>query len=78
MHGKRYFRRTVSSPRIEAADGLYGPPLAPSIPGTKRVSRVDENTAADQLGLSADQIERLNNLTPALGERHEVAQTANH
>ena len=54
----------------------YGPPLPPSIPGTKRVSRVEENTAADQLGLSAEQIERLNNLTSAVGERHEVAQMA--
>ena len=31
------------------------------------------NTAADQLELSADQLERLNNLTPAAGERHESA-----
>jgi diketogulonate reductase-like aldo/keto reductase len=44
--------------------------LAP-IPGTKRVSRVEENTAADGIELSAQQIERLNNLTPATGERHE-------
>jgi aryl-alcohol dehydrogenase-like predicted oxidoreductase len=54
------------------AQGDY---IAP-IPGTKRVSRVDENTAADQLELSAEQIERLNNLTPAAGERHEEAQMA--
>ena len=32
--------------------------------------------AADQLELSAEQIERLNNLTPAAGERHEEAQMA--
>jgi diketogulonate reductase-like aldo/keto reductase len=44
--------------------------------GTKRVSRVEENTAADQLELSAEQIKRLNNLTPAAGERHEEAQMA--
>src|SRR5881275_2803639 len=50
-----------------------GDDIAP-IPGTKRVSRVEENTAADQLELSAEQIERLNNLTPAAGERHEEAQ----
>src|SRR5439155_11432045 len=41
-----------------------GDDIAP-IPGTKRVSRVEENTAADQLELSAEQIERLNDLTPA-------------
>ena len=52
-----------------------GDDIAP-IPGTKRVSRVEENTAADQLELSDEQIERLNNLTPAAGERHEEAQMA--
>jgi aryl-alcohol dehydrogenase-like predicted oxidoreductase len=52
-----------------------GDDIAP-IPGTKRVSRVEENTAADQLELSAGQIERLNNLTPAAGERHEETQMA--
>ena len=52
-----------------------GDDIAP-IPGTKRVSRVEENTAADQLKLSAEQIERLNHLTPAVGERHEEAQMA--
>jgi aryl-alcohol dehydrogenase-like predicted oxidoreductase len=52
-----------------------GDDIAP-IPGTKRVSRVEENTAADQLELSAEQVERLNNLTPAAGERHEEAQMA--
>ena len=50
-----------------------GNDIAP-IPGTKRVSRVEENTAADQLELSAEQIERLDNLAPAAGERHDEAQ----
>jgi aryl-alcohol dehydrogenase-like predicted oxidoreductase len=49
-----------------------GDDIAP-IPGTKRVARVEENTAADQLELSPRQIERLNNLTPAAGERHTQA-----
>src|SRR5437764_1021472 len=52
-----------------------GDDIAP-IPGTKRVARVEENTAADRLKLNAEQIERLNNLTPAAGERHEEAQMA--
>jgi aryl-alcohol dehydrogenase-like predicted oxidoreductase len=52
-----------------------GDDIAP-IPGTKRVSRVEENTAADQLELTDEQIERLNHLTPAAGERHEEAQMA--
>ncbi len=47
-----------------------GDDIAP-IPGTKRVSRVEENTAADGIELSAGQIERLNNLHPATGERHD-------
>ncbi len=52
-----------------------GDDIAP-IPGTKRVSRVEENTAADGIELSAEQIERLDNLTPATGERHEDANMA--
>jgi hypothetical protein len=42
--------------------------------GTKRVSRVEENTAADGIGLDAEQVQRLNDLAPAAGERHEEAQ----
>jgi len=49
-----------------------GDDIAP-IPGTKRVSRVEENTAADTLRLTAEQIARLNDLTPAIGERHNEA-----
>jgi aryl-alcohol dehydrogenase-like predicted oxidoreductase len=52
-----------------------GDDIAP-IPGTKRVSRVEENTAADSIELNAQQIERLNNLTPAAGERHEESSMA--
>ena len=52
-----------------------GDDIAP-IPGTKRVARVEENTAADGIELSAQQIERLNNLTPATGERHSEANMA--
>ena len=52
-----------------------GEDIAP-IPGTKRVSRVEENTAADQLELSAEQIRRLDDLAPAAGERHNEANMA--
>jgi len=52
-----------------------GGDIAP-IPGTRRVARVEENTAADSIELSADQLERLNNLTPAAGERHNEASMA--
>jgi aryl-alcohol dehydrogenase-like predicted oxidoreductase len=49
-----------------------GDDIAP-IPGTKRVSRVEENTAADGVELSSEQIRRLNDLTPATGARHDEA-----
>jgi aryl-alcohol dehydrogenase-like predicted oxidoreductase len=52
-----------------------GDDIAP-IPGTKRVSRVEENTAADAIELSAAQIQRLNDLTPATGERHDETNMA--
>lgn len=52
-----------------------GDDIAP-IPGTKRVSRVEENTAADRIELSLDQIARLNKLTPAAGERHDEGNMA--
>ncbi|WP_328778276.1 aldo/keto reductase [Streptomyces canus] len=58
-----------------------GDDIAP-IPGTMgvppaggwgRVSRVEENTAADAVALTAEQLARLNNLAPAAGDRlHEA------
>jgi aryl-alcohol dehydrogenase-like predicted oxidoreductase len=44
------------------------------IPGTKHVSRVEENTAADGITLTADQIATLDRLTPAEGGHHTDAQ----
>ena len=52
-----------------------GQDIAP-IPGTRRVARVEENTAADGVVLSEDQLDRLNNLAPAAGERHDAANMA--
>jgi aryl-alcohol dehydrogenase-like predicted oxidoreductase len=52
-----------------------GDDIAP-IPGTKRVARVEENIAADKVKLSPAQIERLNNLTPAAGARHDAGNMA--
>jgi aryl-alcohol dehydrogenase-like predicted oxidoreductase len=49
-----------------------GDDIAP-IPGTRRVSRVEENTTADSIELTADQLQRLDNLTPAAGDRHDEA-----
>jgi aryl-alcohol dehydrogenase-like predicted oxidoreductase len=66
--------QTGSTPAQVALAWLLaqGNDIAP-IPGTKRVSRVEENIAADHLVLNAGQLERLNNLTPAVGERHNEA-----
>ena len=44
------------------------------IPGTKRVSRVEENVGADDVELSPEQIERLDKLPPAAGEHHNEQQ----
>ncbi|MGH3591697.1 MAG: aldo/keto reductase, partial [Pseudonocardiaceae bacterium] len=50
-----------------------GDDIAP-IPGTKRVSRVEENTAADRVELTNEQIDKLNNLTPPAGDHHNEQQ----
>jgi aryl-alcohol dehydrogenase-like predicted oxidoreductase len=52
-----------------------GNDIAP-IPGTRRVARVEENTAADRIQLSDDQLNRLSDLTPAAGERRDEANMA--
>jgi aryl-alcohol dehydrogenase-like predicted oxidoreductase len=44
------------------------------IPGTKRVRRVEENTAADAVELTAEQTATLDALTPAQGGHHTEAQ----
>jgi aryl-alcohol dehydrogenase-like predicted oxidoreductase len=50
-----------------------GDNIAP-IPGTKRVSRVEENVAADGVELSVEQISRLDKLPPAAGAHHNEQQ----
>lgn len=52
-----------------------GNDIAP-IPGTRRVTRVEENTEADGIELTGDQLERLNALRPAAGERQDEANMA--
>jgi aryl-alcohol dehydrogenase-like predicted oxidoreductase len=44
------------------------------IPGTKRVTRLEENVAADTIELSSGQLAKLDNLAPAAGEHHNEAQ----
>lgn len=50
-----------------------GPDIVP-IPGTKRVARLEENAGADTVELSAEQMVRLDGLTPAAGDHHSAAQ----
>jgi aryl-alcohol dehydrogenase-like predicted oxidoreductase len=50
-----------------------GDDIAP-IPGTKRVVRVEENIAADDIELTPDQMDKLTNLTPAAGGHHNQQQ----
>ena len=52
-----------------------GDDIAP-IPGTRRASRVEENTAADDVHLNPRQIDRLSALETAAGERHDEANMA--
>jgi aryl-alcohol dehydrogenase-like predicted oxidoreductase len=50
-----------------------GDDIAP-IPGTKRVFRIEENVGADAVELSAEQLSRLDRVTPAAGEHHNEQQ----
>ena len=50
-----------------------GDDIAP-IPGTRRVTRLEENVAADDVALSSEQIAALDNLTPAAGAHHNEEQ----
>jgi aryl-alcohol dehydrogenase-like predicted oxidoreductase len=50
-----------------------GDDIAP-IPGTKRVSRLEENVAADGVQLTAAQVDKLTQVTPPAGDHHSEAQ----
>ncbi len=50
-----------------------GPDIVP-IPGTKRVTRLEENVGADAVDLTPEQLARLDALTPAVGGHHAEAQ----
>ncbi|WP_261558803.1 aldo/keto reductase [Frankia tisae] len=53
-----------------------GDDLAP-IPGTKRVSRLEENVGADALVLAPDQLTRLDAIEPPVGDRYADMTTIN-
>jgi aryl-alcohol dehydrogenase-like predicted oxidoreductase len=44
------------------------------IPGTKRVSRVDENVGAEDVQLTPEQLDRLGAITPPAGDHHNAEQ----
>ncbi|MGD1171397.1 aldo/keto reductase [Mycobacterium seoulense] len=44
------------------------------IPGTKRVTRLEENVGADAIELTPEQLSRLDRLTPPMGGHHADAQ----
>jgi aryl-alcohol dehydrogenase-like predicted oxidoreductase len=44
------------------------------IPGTKRVSRLEENVAADDVRLTDEQLAKLTRVSPPAGEHHNEAQ----
>jgi len=46
------------------------------IPGTKKVSRLEENLAANTVELTPEQVQRLTNLAPPAGDHHEQSQMA--
>jgi aryl-alcohol dehydrogenase-like predicted oxidoreductase len=50
-----------------------GDDIAP-IPGTKRVTRLEENVAADGVVLTAEQVDKLTQVSPAAGDHHNAAQ----
>jgi aryl-alcohol dehydrogenase-like predicted oxidoreductase len=50
-----------------------GDDIAP-IPGTKRVARVEENVAAGGVVLTAEQLDKLTQVSPAAGEHHSELQ----
>ncbi len=50
-----------------------GDSMAP-IPGTKRVSRLEENVAADGVELTSEQVDKLTKVSPPAGDHHNEAQ----
>jgi aryl-alcohol dehydrogenase-like predicted oxidoreductase len=64
--------RTVGATAAQVALAwllAQGDDIAP-IPGTKHVARVEENAAADDVRLTADQLARLGSIVPPVGDRY--------
>jgi aryl-alcohol dehydrogenase-like predicted oxidoreductase len=54
-----------------------GDDIAP-IPGTRRVSRLEENAAADTIALTAGQLARLTAIPPPVGDRRPDMTPVDH
>jgi aryl-alcohol dehydrogenase-like predicted oxidoreductase len=54
-----------------------GEGIAP-IPGTKRVARLEENVASDDVVLTAEQLARLDAIEPAVGDRYADMSSIGH
>jgi 1-deoxyxylulose-5-phosphate synthase len=68
-------RRGVTPAQVALAWLLAkGDSIVP-IPGTKRVSRLEENIAADGVQLTDGQLAKLTQITPAAGDHHNEEQT---
>ena len=63
-------RRGVTSAQIALAWGLAQGPQVVPIPGTKKMSRLDENAAAADIVLSAEDLADLNTLPAPVGGRY--------
>jgi len=59
--------------RLAAGVVAEGDDIVP-IPGTKHVSRVEENVAADDVRLTGEQLAKLTRVSPPAGEHHNEAQ----
>jgi aryl-alcohol dehydrogenase-like predicted oxidoreductase len=71
--GAKTIRRAHAVHPITALQSEYRDDVAP-IPGTKRVSRLEENAVADSVVLTPEQFNKLTNITPPAGEHHSEAQ----
>jgi hypothetical protein len=62
-------RRSIPRDPAHSGPNEGGDDIAP-IPGTKRVSRLKENAAADALELTAGQLASLDAIPPPVGDRY--------
>jgi len=72
--------KSASAAQIALAWTLAMNPHNAPIPGTRKISRLDENAAAVNITLTAEDLSRLNEAAPvgvAIGERYPDMSTVN-